>query len=42
MTRPKRSWKSRSLELLLWVAVALIIAAILIQFTDQLLPADNF
>lgn len=38
----KRSWKSKGLELLLWIAVALITAAVLIQFTDELLPADNF
>ena len=42
MNEPKRSWKSKGLEFLLWLAVALITAAILIQFTDELLPADNF
>lgn len=42
MTEPKRSRKAKAMEFLLWVAVALITAAILIQFTDELLPADNF
>lgn len=38
----KRSWKSRLLELLLWAAVALATAAILIALTDKILPAPNF
>jgi Mg/Co/Ni transporter MgtE len=38
----KRSWKSRAGELLLWVAVALITAAVMIAFTDKILPAPNF
>lgn len=38
----KRSWKSRLLELLLWVAVAVATAVILIMLTDKILPEPNF
>ncbi len=38
----KRSWKSKVLELLLWVAVALATAGVLILLTDEILPAPNF
>ncbi len=38
----KRSWKSRLLELLLWAAVAIATAVILIMLTDEILPAPNF
>jgi hypothetical protein len=38
----KRSWKSRLLELLLWAAVALATAGVLIMLTDEILPAPNF
>ncbi len=37
-----RSRKSKLLEFLLWTLVALATAAILIQFTEELLPAENF
>lgn len=38
----KRSWKSKLLELLLWAAVALGTAAVMIMLTDEILPAPNF
>lgn len=38
----KRSWKSKLLELLLWAAVAVATAAIMIALTDEILPAPNF
>ncbi len=38
----KRSWKSKVLELLLWAAVALATAAVLIMLTDKILPEPNF
>ena len=38
----KRSWKSKVLELLLWAAVALGTAAVMIMLTDKILPAPNF
>ena len=38
----KRSWKSKVLELLLWAAVAVATAAILIMLTDKILPEPNF
>jgi hypothetical protein len=37
----RRSWKSRLLELALWIAVALITAAIMISLSETLLP-NNF
>lgn len=38
----KRSWRSRLLELLLWAAVAIATAAVLIALTDEILPEPNF
>ncbi len=38
----KRPWKSRLLELLLWAAVAIATAAILISLSDKILPEPNF
>lgn len=36
----KRSWKSRILELLLWVAVAVATAVVLVMLSEELLPAN--
>ncbi len=36
----KRSWRSRLGEFLLWALVSLIIAYILVQFTETLMPAE--
>ena len=36
----KRSWKSRLLELLLWAAVAVGTAVILVALSEELLPAN--
>ena len=38
----KRSWKSKVLELLLWAAVAVATAVVLILLTDEILPEPNF
>ena len=35
-----RSWKSRLLELLLWVAVAIATAVILVMLSEQVLPSN--
>ena len=42
MEPKRRSWSSKLLELVLWVAVALITAWVLIQNVDRILPANNF
>lgn len=39
--RPRRSWKSRLLELALWAALSLITAIVMIALSDKLLP-NNF
>lgn len=36
----KRSWKSRILELLLWAAVAVATAVVLVMLSEELLPAN--
>ena len=36
----KRSWKSKVLELLLWTAVAIGTAVILVSLSEELLPAN--
>jgi hypothetical protein len=36
----RRSWKSRLLELLLWAAVAVATAIILIVLSERLLPSN--
>lgn len=36
----KRSWKSRLAELLLWTAVAVLTAVILVVLSDRLLPPN--
>jgi hypothetical protein len=38
----KRSWKSKLAELLLWAAVAIATAVVLIMLTDKILPEPNF
>ncbi len=38
--RPKRSWKLRLGELLLWFAVAVITAVIMVAMSESLLPAN--
>jgi hypothetical protein len=37
---PRRSWKSRLLELLVWTAVAVGTALILIALSERLLPTN--
>ena len=39
-TRPKRPWKLRLAELLLWFAVAVITAVIMVALSERLLPAN--
>ena len=39
MTEP-RSWKSRLGELLVWFAVAVVTAVILVALSEKLLPAS--
>lgn len=36
----KRSWKSKLLELLLWAAVAVATAVVLVMLSDEILPAN--
>lgn len=36
----KRSWKSKILELLLWAAVAVATAVVLVMLSEELLPAN--
>ena len=36
----KRSWKSRLGEFLLWALLSLVIAFILVQLSETLLPAN--
>ena len=40
VARPRRAWRSRLLELLLWTLVAVGTAAIMIYFAETLLPAN--
>lgn len=37
---PKRPWKLRLAELLLWFAVAVLTAVIMVSMSEQLLPAN--
>lgn len=36
----KRSWKSKLLELLVWAAVAVGTAVVLVMLSEKLLPAN--
>jgi hypothetical protein len=36
----RRSWKSRLLELLLWAAIAIATAVILVLVSEQILPSN--
>jgi hypothetical protein len=36
----RRSWRSRLLELALWLAVAIITAAVLVLLSEDLLPTN--
>lgn len=36
----KRSWKSKLLELLLWAAVAVGTAVVLVMLSEEILPAN--
>lgn len=36
----KRSWKSKALELLLWAAVAVATAFVLVTLSEKILPAN--
>ena len=38
--KKRRSWKSRLLELLLWAAVAIATAVILVVLSEQILPSN--
>jgi hypothetical protein len=38
--RPRRSWKSRVLELILWAGVSLATAVILVSLSEKLLPTN--
>lgn len=38
--KTRRSWKSRLIELALWIAVALITAGVLIALSENLLPTN--
>ena len=36
----KRSWKSKLLELVLWAAVAVATAVVLVMLSEEILPAN--
>jgi hypothetical protein len=36
----KRSWKTKVLELLLWAAVAVATAVVLVMLSEEILPAN--
>jgi hypothetical protein len=38
--RPRRSWRSRLLELVLWAGVSLATAVILVSLSEKLLPTN--
>ena len=38
--KKRRSWKSRLLELSLWIALSLATAVILVMLSEQLLPSN--
>ncbi len=38
--KKRRSWKSRLLELSLWVAIAIATAVILVMLSEELLPSN--
>jgi hypothetical protein len=38
--RPRRSWRSRLLELLLWAAVAIGTAVLMVSLSEKFLPAN--
>jgi hypothetical protein len=38
--RPRRSWRSRLLELILWAGVSLATAVILVSLSEKLLPTN--
>ena len=40
MSKPGRSWRSRLLELLLWLAVAIVVAVVLVLFSEDFLPTN--
>ena len=40
--KTKRPWKSRLIELALWAALSVAVAAVMIHFADKLLPGTNF
>lgn len=40
MTGPRRSWRSRLIELALWALLSVVIAVILVALSNRLLPAN--
>lgn len=36
----KRSWKSKTAEMLIWATVALLTAVILVRMSERLLPTN--
>jgi hypothetical protein len=36
----RRSWRSRALELLLWAALSLATAAVMVSLSERLLPSN--
>ena len=37
----RRSWRSRALELLLWLALSVVTAVVMVSLSERLLP-NNF
>ena len=40
--KPQRSLRSKLIELVIWVAIALLTAWLMIQNIETILPANNF
>jgi hypothetical protein len=38
--KPRRSWRSKGLELLLWLVVAVVTAWIMVVLSERILPAN--
>ncbi|HZJ52339.1 MAG TPA: hypothetical protein VFF07_16200 [Actinomycetota bacterium] len=36
----RRSWRSRALELLLWVALSVVTAVVMVSLSERLLPSN--
>lgn len=42
VSRPKRSFRSKLVEFLIWAAIAILTAWLMIENIETILPANNF